>query len=110
MSSSLNECLYNCVGLSTEHGIFQKSPYQQCVNACKKGSKHDTGYGDPDEIFDVGLNLDASLDANFGTTGPSFGGNGSTSNGETVDDPMGDMRVLYGVLAVAIGLIFIGMR
>tara|TARA_R100000655_G_scaffold19819_1_gene41167 strand:- start:2412 stop:2747 length:336 start_codon:yes stop_codon:yes gene_type:complete len=110
MSTSLNECLLGCQGLSTEHGWLRKSPYQLCVNACKKGSKHDTGYGDPDEIFEVGLSLDAEIDAALSNMpGMNFDEETDQRTYYTTED-MGDPRLLWAALALAGGLIYLGMR
>ena len=110
MATSLNDCLLGCQGLSTDHGWLRKSPYQLCVNACKKGSKHDTGYGDPDEIFEVGVSLDAEVDAAFSNM-PGLAFDDDTDNRtymETTD--MGNPQLIFGALALAAGLIYLGMR
>jgi hypothetical protein len=108
MSQSLNDCIAGCNGLSDEHGFLRKSPYQICVAACKKGSRHDTGFGDPDEIFnvDVQADLEASVsnmpgDLNVG------GGNGDESSAPS---PQSDPKVIFGAVALIAGLIFMGSR
>ncbi len=104
MSQYLNECLAGCEGLSTDHAWLRKSPYQLCVNACKKGSKHDTGYGDPDQIFDVGVNLDAELDASFANMP------GAADNEMYVESDYRNPALLVGAGVLVLGLVMLGVR
>ena len=102
MSQSLNDCIAGCNGLSDEHGFLRKSPYQICVAACKKGSRHDTGFGDPDEIFNV--DVQADLEASVSNMP------GGNEDGSSAPSPQSDPKVIFGAVALIAGLIFMGSR
>lgn len=118
MATYLDECIESCEGQATTCpgilGCFlRKSPYQLCLASCKKGSRHITGYGEDIFNFDLGIDIDADLDAGFGT--PNFGSEEETYyyESDTPDasiSPYQDPKVLLAAVGLIGGLLYIGMR
>jgi len=124
MSTYYTECVYlNCTGLSTDKtGLWpfrKKSPMDLCRDDCKEAGDnerretkyeedfHNIGYLDADIDFDGNVSAgyyQGMAPDDYSTEYSQF------SLGGTSGSPQGDPRLLYAIIALAGGLIYLGMQ
>ena len=114
---AIEDCIASCAGLSTKRSWlgFGTSPQGRCQATCGKAVRYETGYGDPDEIFDIDASLDLAAEGAFWYgqgEAPDFSGvgNGFSPYASSLPTETENNTIYMGLL-VGIGtLLYLGWR